>query len=68
MSNKTYDTLKLISLVVLPIGTFIGSICEIWGIYGAEQIRQTFVALNVLCGSLVAISAELYKRNHYDGP
>lgn len=62
MSNKTYDILKLISLVVLPIGTFIASFCEIWGIAGAEQIRQTFVAVNVLMGSLVAVSAEIYKR------
>lgn len=62
MSNKTYDTLKLIALLVLPIGTFISTFFDIWGIPCAEQIQQTFIALDVLCGALVTIANEMYKR------
>ena len=62
MSNKTYDTLKLIALLVLPIGTFISTFFDIWAIPYAEQIQQTFIALDVLCGALVTIANELYKR------
>lgn len=63
MSNKTYDTLKIIALLVLPIGTFVSTFFDIWGLpYGAE-VQATFVALDVFCGALVTISNEIYKRN-----
>ena len=63
MSNKTYDTLKIIALVVLPLGTFISTLFNIWGIGYAEQVQQTFIALDVFCGALVTISNQIYKRN-----
>lgn len=62
MSNKTYDTLKLIALLVLPIGTFISTFFDIWAIPYSAQIQQTFIALDVLCGALVTIANEMYKR------
>ena len=60
MSNKTYDTLKMIALLVLPIGTFIATFLEIWGIGYAEQIQQTFIALDILCGAVVTIAKARY--------
>lgn len=60
MSNKTYDTLKLIALLVLPIGTFISSFFEIWGIPYGQQIQQTFIALDVFAGALVTIAKAQY--------
>lgn len=60
MSNKTYDTLKLIALIVLPLGTFLSSIFDIWGLGYAEQIHQTFIALDVLCGAVVTIAKARY--------
>ena len=48
MTNKTYDTLKLIALLVLPIGTFVSTFFDIWGIQYGQQIQQTFIALDVL--------------------
>jgi len=62
MSNRTYDTLKMIALLVLPIGTFIATFFSIWGIPYAEQIQQTFVALDVLCGAIVTIAKAQYDR------
>lgn len=62
MSDKTYDTLKLIALLVLPIGTFISSFFEIWGIPYGQQIQQTFIALDVLAGALVTIAKAQYDR------
>lgn len=66
MTNKTYDTLKLIALLVLPIGTFVSTIFHIWGIGYAEQIQQTFIALDVLCGAIVTIAKQIYdsRQNH----
>lgn len=62
MSNATYDKLKIIALLVLPIGTFLSTICGIWGIPYADQIQQTFIALDVLVGAIVTVANELYKR------
>ena len=60
MSNKTYDTLKMIALLVLPIGTFLSTFFNIWGIPYAEQIQQTFIAADVFCGALVTIAKASY--------
>ena len=60
MSNKTYDTLKTIALLVLPIGTFVSTFFDIWGIPYGQQIQQTFIALDVFCGALVTIAKSIY--------
>ena len=62
MSNKTYDTLKIIALLVLPIGTFVSTFLNIWGLGYAEQIQQTFIALEVLCGAIVTIAKAQYDK------
>lgn len=62
MSNKTYDTLKTIALLVLPIGTFISTILNIWGLPYAEQVQQSFIALDVLCGAVVTIAKAQYDK------
>lgn len=62
MSNKTYDTLKIIALLVLPIGTFVSTFLNIWGLGYAEQIQQTFIALDVLCGAIVTIAKAQYDK------
>ena len=62
MSNKTYDTLKLIALLVLPIGTLISAFCNIWNIPYGDQIMQTFAALDVFCGALVTIEKAQYDK------
>ena len=62
MSNKTYDTLKIAALLVLPIGTLISTILDIWGLPWAAQVQQTFVALDVFCGALVTIAKAQYDR------
>ena len=60
--NKIYDILKLVALVALPLGTFISSLCGIWGIPYGEQIHQTFVALDVLLGAFVTVSNIAYNK------
>ena len=63
MSNKTYDTLKHIALLILPIGTFVSTFFGIWGIPYADQIQQTFIALDVLAGAVVTIAKAQYDRS-----
>ena len=66
MTNKTYDTLKMIALLVLPIGTFLSQFFDIWGLPYGVQLRATFVALDVLCGAVVTIAKQIYdaRQNH----
>lgn len=61
-NGKNYDRLKFLALLVLPIGTFLSTFFNIWGIPHGEQIMQTFAALDVLVGTLVTISNQAYKR------
>ncbi len=66
MSNKVYDALKLIALLVLPIGTFVSTFFNIWGLPAGEQIQQTFIALDVLCGALVTVAKARYDADGGD--
>lgn len=64
MSNKTYDALKTSALLVLPIGTLVSTIFDIWGLPWAAQVQQTFVALDVFAGALVTIAKAQYDKEH----
>jgi len=60
MSNKVYDTMKFISLLIAPIVVFITALVQIWGIpYGAE-IVATIGAIDVLFGAIVVIAKKKY--------
>ena len=62
MTNKAYDTLKFIALIILPISEFVGAMAHIWGFaYGAE-IVATLVAVDALLGTLVKILADKYHK------
>ena len=63
---ETYDNLKFLALIILPVGTFISTFFNIWGIGYAEQIQATFVALDVLVGAIVTISNNAYKKSLKD--
>lgn len=60
MSNRTYDTIKLIALIAVPLVAFIGSVCTIWNVAHAEQITATLTALDTLLGAIVAILSKMY--------
>ena len=67
MSDKTYDFLKTMALLILPIGTFIATFCSIWSIPYAEQIQQTFIALDVLAGAIVTVAKSIYDKTEGGG-
>jgi hypothetical protein len=63
MSNKIYDILKWIALVVLPaLGTLYFALAQIWGFpYGAE-IVGTITAIDAFLGALLGISTTIYNK------
>lgn len=64
MSNKVYDILKYIALIVLPaIGTLYFSLSSIWGLPYGEEIVGTITALDTFLGVLLGISSYTYKKD-----
>lgn len=64
LSNKLYDILKYIALIVLPaLGTLYFALSKIWGLpYGAE-IVGTITAVDTFMGALLKISDQSYYNN-----
>lgn len=64
MSNKTYDVLKWIAMVVLPaIATLYAALSGIWGFPYGEQIVGTIVAVETFIGAVLQISNAQYKKS-----
>lgn len=61
MSNKTYDTLKVVALILTPILAFAASIVNIWGIPYGEQLTATLTAIDTLIGAIVVVANKAYK-------
>ena len=63
--NKTYDILKIISLIILPaLATFYGSLGKIWNFPMTEQIVLTITALDTFLGACLGISSSNYKKEN----
>lgn len=64
MSNKVYDVLKWIALIVLPaIGALYFALAGIWGFPYGEEIVGTITAVDVFLGAVLGISNVQYKKN-----
>ena len=60
MSNKAYDTLKLVALILAPVLAFAASLVNIWGIPHGEQIVATLTAIDTLIGAIVVAASKMY--------
>ena len=62
-SNRIYDILKWIALVVLPAaGTLYFSLAQIWGFPYGEEIVGTITAIDLFLGALLGISTAQYNK------
>lgn len=67
MSNKVYDVLKFIALIVLPaLGTLYFALSGIWGLPYGEEIVGTITAIDAFLGALLGISSASYKKGKSD--
>lgn len=62
MTDKAYDALKLIALLILPISELIGALANVWGFPG-DKIVATLVAFDVFIGAIVKIASDNYKKS-----
>lgn len=64
LSNKTYDILKWIAMVVLPaLGTLYFTVAGIWGLPFGEQVVGTIVAIDTFMGVILGISSVNYNKS-----
>jgi hypothetical protein len=61
LSNKVYDTLKWITLHLLPaLGTLYFALSSIWGFNYGEQVIGTITAITTFLGVILGISSANY--------
>ena len=62
MTNKTYDILKFIVMIIGYVVTFILTLTDIWGFAYGAQIAATISALGVLMGAILTEASKRYKN------
>ena len=63
MSNKVYDVLKWIAMVVLPaIATLYFALAGIWGLPYGEEVVGTIMAVDTFLGVVLGISSVQYSK------
>lgn len=67
MSNKTYDIIKKIALLIAPAVVFMTALVDIWGIPYGSSIVATLAALDCFVGVAVEILAANYKKTKNGG-
>lgn len=60
-SNKTYDTLKWVSQILLPgLGTLWFTVSSIWGLPFSHEVLGTITAVDLFIGGLLGLSQSSY--------
>ena len=63
MKNKTYDILKFIAQVVLPLlATFYVTLAELWGLPFSTEISGTIMAVDTLMGGILMKLSNNYNK------
>lgn len=63
MTNKAYDIIKWIVVIVLPsLGTLYFALASIWGLPYGEEIVGTITAIDTFLGAVMMISAAQYNK------
>ena len=63
MSNKVYNVLKWIAMLLLPaLGTLYFALAGIWGLPYGEQIVGTITAIDTFLGVILGISTTQYNK------
>ena len=63
MSNKVYNVLKYISVIVIPaIVLLINTLGKIWNWNYTTEISATISAIGVFLGALIQISSAKYNK------
>ena len=63
MSNKVYDVLKWVVMIVLPASaTLYSLLAGVWGFPYADEITQTITGVATFLGTVLCISSMQYNK------
>lgn len=63
MSNKIYDVLKWIAMIVLPaLATLYLGLSNVWGLPYGEEVSTTITLVNTFLGTVLMISTNQYNK------
>ena len=63
MSNKSFDVLKWIALVLLPaLAVLYGALAPVWGWPHPDEIVYTITAIDTFLGAILGISTISYNK------
>lgn len=63
MSNKVYDVLKYIAMIVLPaLGALYFGLASIWGLPYGEEVVGTITVVDTFLGALLGLSSAQYRK------
>lgn len=66
MTDKMYDRIKAIALLIVPILTLATTLVNIWGVPHADLWAATFAAIDVFVGAVVTVAKQIYERKKSD--
>lgn len=62
MTNKTYDIIKYVALLVIPaLATFVNAVGIVWGIPHTNEVTTTITAFGVFLGAALGVSSKNYE-------
>lgn len=65
MSNKTYDIIKIIALIVLPaVTTFVGVTLEALNVECSGVVVTIMTAFDVMLGTIIEKLSSMYKKKN----
>lgn len=64
LSNRTYDILKYLTIIVLPaIGALYSGLSQIWSLPYAAEIPATITVICTFLGAILCISTAQYNKD-----
>lgn len=66
LQNKTYDILKLIAMIIMPLADLVAALANIWGLPYGSQIVATLVAIHAFLSAFVKVSSDKYHKGYSD--
>ena len=67
MSNKLYDFIKWVSVIVVPaLVLLINTLGKIWGFGFTVEVSATVSAVGVFLGALIQVSSAKYSKEQED--
>ena len=63
MSNKVYNILKWVAMIVLPaLATLYLGLSNVWGLPYGEEVSATITLVNTFLGTVLMISTNQYNK------